>query len=227
MLELHKLGIEAASGEIVAIGEDHAVPRSGWCKAVVRAHAERPAVAAVAGCLVNATDGTLAGRANFLAFAAAWQPPMPELPVHRPPPASAMSFKREALEGIASQPAGWLEAELMPSLFSAGLMAADDRVIVDHHQDHGSLWSVRNAFHSARSSYGVQGASLDRAGRREVARWAFANVSARLRAEARQASGGRLGGLEGALVSTIACAAGLGAVIGALRGPGGSPERLA
>lgn len=227
MLELHKLGIEAASGEVVAIGEDHAVPRPGWCEAVLRAHAERPDVPAVVGCLVNATDGTVAGRANFLAFAAAWQPPMPELPAHRPPPASTMSFKREALRAVASQPPGWLEAELMPSLFSRGLMAADDRVVVDHHQDHGSLWSVVNAFHSARSSYGAQCASMPAARRRKVARWAAEKVSRQLREEARQGSDRTAGVLERRLIGLIAFAAGVGAVTGALRGPGRSPDRLA
>lgn len=227
MLLLHKLGIEAASGEVVAIGEDHAVPRPGWCEAVLRAHAERPEPAIV-GCLANATDRTLAGRANFLAFAAAWQPPMPELPVHRPPPASTMSFKREALREVASRPAGWLEAELMPSLFARGSMAADDRVVVDHHQDHGSLWSVVNAFHSARSSYGAQRARLDRAERRKVARWAFHNVPPQLRGEARRGTeDDQLGGAERALVATISLAAGVGAAVGALRGPGRSPDRLA
>lgn len=228
MLVLHKLGCAAAGGEVVAIGEDHAVPRPGWCEAVVRAHAERPEAPAVAGCLVNATDRTLAGRANFLAFAAAWQPPMAELPAGRPPPASTLSFKRAALDGIGDEPEGWLEAELVPRLFARGSMVADDRVVVDHHQDHGSLWSVRNAFHSARSSYGAQRARLDRAGRRKVARWALAHVPGRLRAEARAGAGdGGLGAAERALVATISLAAGLGAGIGALAGPGRSPDRLA
>ena len=101
ILALRKLGIEAARGEVVAIGEDHAVPRSDWCEAVLRAHAEHPEAAAIVGCLVNATDATLAGRANFLAFASAWQPPMPALPPDRPPPSSTLSFKRDALESVA------------------------------------------------------------------------------------------------------------------------------
>lgn len=228
MLELHKRGIEAASGEAVAIGEDHAVPRDGWCEAVVRAHGERPEAAAVVGCLVNATDATLAGRANFLAFAAAWQPPMPELPGGRPPPASTLSLKREAVAEIGSRPAGWLEAELMPTLFESGRMVADDRVLVDHHQDHGSLWSIVNAFHSARSSYGAQGGALTPAKRREVARWAFTQVPRRLRAEAREGAGeARPAVLERALIALIAVAAGLGGAIGSLAGAGRSPDRLA
>lgn len=226
MGELHRRGIEAAEGEVVAIGEDHAMPRAGWCEAVLRAHADSDA-AAVVGCLVNATDATLAGRANFLAFAAAWQPPMPELPAGRPPPASTLSFKREALKPAASQPAGWLEADLIPTLFADGSMVADDRIVVDHHQDHGSLWSIRNAFHSARSSYGF--ARPSRARRRgELAIWVIANVPGRLRAEALDSAGGeKAGRLEWALIWLISTAAGLGAAAGILAGPGRSPERVA
>ena len=137
---------------------------------MIRAHAEHPEAAAVAGCLVNATDATVVGRANFLAFAAAWQPPMPTLPGGRPPPASALSFKRDALEGIGSHEPGWLEGELIPSLFEEGLMAADDRIVVDHHQDHGGLWSLVNGFHSARCSYGRHRDGLTPAARRRLAR---------------------------------------------------------
>jgi hypothetical protein len=228
MLDLHKRGIAEARGDVVAIGEDHALPETDWCRAVIRAHAERREAAAVAGCLVNATSATLAGRANFLAFAAPWQPPMAELPSERPPPASALSFKRSALEEIASRPPGWLEAEVIPSLFAQGSIAADDRVVVHHHQDHGSLWSICNAFHSARSSYGSKRERLAPAERCELARWTISNVPRRLRAEARDGSGpARAGIVESTLIRAIAFAAGIGAAIGVLAGSGKSPELVA
>ena len=102
---------------------------------------------------------------------------MPTLPPGRPPPSSVLSFKRDALEGIASEPPGWLEAELIPSLFERGLMVADERVVADHFQDHGCWWSVYNGFDSARSSYGFKRSVLTPAQRREVARWALSRAS--------------------------------------------------
>jgi hypothetical protein len=226
LLELHRIGIAEAKGEVIAIGEDHAVPTPGWCEAVIRAHAEHPEAPAVVGCLVNATDSTVAGRANFLAFAAPWQPPMVTLPDERPPPASALTFKRSALLGIATQGHGWLEAELIPSLFDRGLMVADSRIVVEHFQDHGSLWSIANAFHSARASYGAARATQSPSERREVARWAFREIPSRQRREARENSDGRGTG-EAALIALIGLAAGAGAVTGSLLGPGRSPDRLA
>jgi hypothetical protein len=228
IMALHSRGIEEASGEVIALGEDHAVPRTDWCEAVTRAHAEHPEAAAVAGCLVNATDATVVGRANFLAFAAAWQPPMPTLPDGRPPPASALSFKRDALEGIGSHEPGWLEGELIPSLFEQGLMAADDRIVVDHHQDHGGLWSLVNGFHSARCSYGRHRDGLTPAARRRLARWAIHGIPRRLYGEARKATDGTgVTPVESALVALITIGHGLGATTGTLFGPGRSGDRLA
>jgi hypothetical protein len=228
MLFLRRRGLGEATGEVIAVGEDHAVPRADWCEAVIRAHAEHPEVAAVVGCLVNATDATLAGRANFLAFASPWQPPMPSLPGGRPPPSSTLSFKRAALEGIESRPPGWFEADLIPSLFEAGEMVADERIIVDHFQDHGSLWSIVNAYDSARSSYGYERAKLDSAARRHLARWALTKIPARLRGEVREGSKGvRIPAPERVLIALIAFAAGLGGALGTMLGPGGSADRVA
>ncbi len=225
---MRRRGMAEAAGEVVAIGEDHAIPRPGWCEAVIRAHEENPGAAAVVGCLVNATDSTLAGRANFLAFAAAWQPPMTELPPRRPPPSSAVTIKRDALRGIEAESLGWVEAELIPSLFAQGLMVADGRITVDHYQDNGSLWSIRNAYDSARSSYGYRYRALASWRQRAIARWTLRGIPRRLLEEAREASaGGPVRRSESALIMLIALAAGLGGAVGALLGPGGSPDRVA
>jgi hypothetical protein len=221
---LRLLGLQAARGDVVAIGEDHAVPRPGWCEAVIHAHAEHPGAAAVVGCLHNATRATVAGRANFLAFAALCAPPEPDL--HRPPPASALSFKRAALAGLDGR-LGRFEAEVIPELFESGEMAVDARVVVDHHQDHGVLWSVINAFHSARASYGyaARGARRERL---RVARWSVANWPVRLVREARRAAAREArGAIDFVAVAAIAVAAGLGGAVGLLAGPGRSPSRVA
>lgn len=228
MVVLRRLAMTEARGDVVAIGEDHAVPRPDWCEAVIRAHAENPGAAVVAGCLVNATDATLSGRANFLAFAAAWQPPMEMLPGGRPPPSSALSFKRAALEPLGSEAPGWLEAELIPSLFERGLMVADERIVVDHYQDHGNLWSIRNAYDSARSSYGYMRPRLDLRERLELALWTLWHVPPRLRKEAREAANGARTGLaESTMIALITAAAGAGGAAGVMRGPGRSPGRVA
>jgi hypothetical protein len=228
MQVLRRQALAQATGEVVAVGEDHAVPRADWCQAVLRAHAEHPEAMAIAGCLVNATAATLAGRANFRAFASPWQPPMPRLPPRRPPPSSALTFKRAALAGIESEPPGWFEAGLIPALFAAGQIVADQRIVVDHFQDHGSLWSIRNSYDSARSSYGYERYRLDPASRRRLARWTIGGIPRGLVAEVREAADGTpTPALEAGLISLIAIAAGIGGTAGALLGSGRSADRVA
>jgi hypothetical protein len=219
-------GIRAAHGELIAIGEDHALPRPDWCEAVIRAHAERPQVKAIIGCLVNATDRTLSGRGNFLGFAAPVQPPLDSMPL-RPPPLSALSLKRAAIDGLGQQ-LGEFESVLVPRLFAEGAMATDPRVVVDHHQDHGIVWAITNAFHGARSAYGYLSESQSPLERIRQARWSVANWPPRILHEAREAMGDARGTrAELALVAFIGAAVGVGGAVGALTGPGRSPAIVA
>jgi hypothetical protein len=145
------------------------------------------------------------------------------LPAGRPPPCSALSFKRWALAPVEAERPGWLEAELIPSLFESGGMVADGRIVVDHYQDHGSLWSIRNAFHSARSSYGYERWRLGAPERRATARWAVRAIPARLRGEARRRPDQAVAPmLEAILIALIS-----GAASGLLFGPGSSPDLVA
>jgi hypothetical protein len=223
IFRLRMLGLREARGDVVAIGEDHAVPREDWCEAIVRAHAEHPDVPAVVGSMRNATAATIGGRANFLAFAAPFEAPMPALRARRPPPSSIVSFKASALETAREEP-GHLEATLIPRLFEEGRMVADERVLIDHFQDHGLRWAVVNAFHSARASYGTARAGLDSEARLRTARWSLVNWPRRIMGEARAATGSRA---DLAAVAAIAAAAAAGAASGALAGPGRSPARVA
>jgi hypothetical protein len=222
IFRLRLAGIEAARGEVVAIGEDHAVPQPDWCAATIRAHAEHPDAPAIVGCLVNITDTTLSGRGNFLSFAAPFAPPMPELP-QRPPPGSAISFKRSVLEEARGR-VGYFETVLMPRLSDEGRLVADDRILVDHRQDQGIAWSIANAFHSARASYGYASRDLAASERARRARWSAVRWTPRLLREARAAGSSRR---ELAMVAVVSTAAGVGGAVGSVFGPGRSPQLVA
>lgn len=223
LLELRLHAIGAARGAVIACGEDHARPSPGWCSSVLRAHAEHPDAAAVAGCLRNATDTTLWGRANFLAFAAPFRAPMPEL--HRPPPVSAISFKASALDEMPLEGhPGVFESVLLPAWFAAGRIVADDRILVDHFQDHGMSWSLRNAFANTRTNYGYAAGGTGWRRRREVSRWVLRRLASRQWVEA-SASG--LSTPERAAVALLVAATVAGALAGVLLGPGSSAQRVA
>jgi hypothetical protein len=228
---LRGIGVRRARGEIVAIGEDHAVPSPGWAKAVLDAHHRHDQADAVVGCLVNATDRKMSGRANFLAFAAAWAPPMPELPSGRPPPASTLSVKPRALFELGDGP-GDFDSVLLPRLFTEGRMVADDTVVVFHHQDHGLRWAVTNAFASARSGYGYGYADRQPVAVADALR-AGVLVARQLSSEVRDAQrrlgggGGRVRPADLAVTHLVVAGAAAGAAVGARLGPGRAPERVA
>jgi hypothetical protein len=153
---------------------------------------------------------------------------MPELPDLRPPPTSTISVKRGAVEALTERPLGWFEAELLPTLFADRLIVADDRIVVDHYQDHGAGWSVRNGFHSARASYGRARDDLSWRERLRVARWTLDGIARRVRRQARAATTeAPMGHLESGLVTAIGVANGLGGTVGTLAGPGRSADRVA
>jgi hypothetical protein len=227
--DLWRLRLEAvrrARGEVVAVGEDHAVPEPGWSQAVLDAHARNPEAAAVVGGLVNATDATVAGRANFLSFTSPWQAPLNELPSRRPPPVSTLSFKREILAGLEHP--GDLETDLMPRLFNEGRMVAAPDVRVLHYQDHGLVWPVRNGFWNCRTAYGYARSRMDARHRRDVMRWALTRGAREHFAEAVEGSRGMTSrARELAVVAVIVAATALGTVAGLLTGPGRAPELTA
>ena len=227
LLRLRSVAVRAARGAVVAVGEDHAVPRPGWCEAILRAHSEHPNAAAVAGCLVNATDRTVAGRANFVGFAAQYSPPMPSLPRQQPPPASTLSFKREALDELGDS-TGRLESDLIPRLFREGRIAADDRIIVEHHQDKGILWSAQNAFASARAGYGYERLRREPAHRWDIVRWVLTRMPGVLWRDARDGcEKTRYQRRDLPAVAVIQAGAIAGATLGTLIGPGRAPDRVA
>ncbi|MFA5885864.1 MAG: glycosyltransferase family A protein [Acidimicrobiia bacterium] len=226
LFRMRQAGLECARGEIVAIAEDHAVPRPDWCASVIRAHRDQPDVAAIAGCLVNATAATRSGRANFLTFAAQSIDPTRARPAG-PPPLSALTFKRRVL-GDAPIRLGELETEVVPRLFTDGEMVGDASVVVDHYQDHGPAWSLANAFHAARAGYGYAQRGRSWSERARQAIWGIVHVPRRAWAErARFAPETRFEPLVLALVCANATALGLGAAVGSLFGPGSSGSRVA
>jgi hypothetical protein len=226
LLRLRATAVRAGQGEIIAIGEDHAIPRPGWCEAILRAHTEHPEAAAIVGCLINATAATVAGRANFLAFAAPYAPPMLALPANRPPPVSTLSFKRHALTDLGEATAS-LETELIPRLYHDGRMVTDPRIRVDHYQDHGLWWSVRNAFSVTRAAYGYANDRDSPQRRREIARWLLRHAPASHWRDAQPAAGrGFRAQVDLAAAGLISVAGALGGIAGTYAGPGRAPERM-
>jgi hypothetical protein len=153
--ELRLLGLTEASGDIVAITEDHCDVTHDWCERVIAAHARRPEVVAVAGPVTNGADERLADRASFLLVHGHNVPERAERPSNWFPPAgSNVSYKRDRIMQSALCP-GDLELVVTPQLWAEGSLVLEKSVVVAHSQSMGTAEHVMNHFHSARSHAGL------------------------------------------------------------------------
>lgn len=93
---LRAIGLNLASGQIVALLEDHAAPSPGWCRAMIEAH--RGPEAAIGGAVENGVDRLL-NWAVYLCDFGRYQNPVPTGPAEFLSD-SNISYKRQALEQV-------------------------------------------------------------------------------------------------------------------------------
>jgi hypothetical protein len=227
VFELRAVGLAEASGEIVAITEDHCIPSPDFVSMILRAHAEH-SQALVAGAVVNGSTERAIDRANFLAVHARNLPPRSSKPpAGWIPSPSNVSYKRAALP--RSKPArGWIETVLNVRMLFEGKVALDDRVLVRHIQCRGILATFGNHFHAGRSMGGLGREAVGP--RSDQLRWGFRMAPlipfalTRPAWERRSLADSREVMKVSALVFALGCADAIGFLAGVLAGPGQSPK---
>lgn len=228
---LRARGVAAASGDVVAITEDHCIPAPDWPAELVSAHARYPDAVALSGAVANGATTDPWDWANFLMTFAEHMRPIDAAAATRAPSVANGSFKRSLVARPAGVAPGWLELELMPALVGDGKVARDGGPIVVHDQTHGSMWGTLAAhFHNGRASAGLR---ADPPGPRAVRAewWRLVGLPRQLNAELRAALAVRppLTGMaaRGArLVPVLAATHAAGELVGLLAGPGSSAEKL-
>ena len=227
VFELRAVGLAEASGDVVAVIEDHCVPATDFVSMILRAHEEHPQQL-VAGAVVNGSEERAIDRANFLAVHARNLPPRSsEPPAGWIPSPSNVSYKRSALP--RSKPTrGWIETVLNVRMLFDGNVALDDRVLVRHIQCRGVLGTFQNHFHAGRSMGGL---GRDAVGpRRDQLRWGLRltpTIPLALTRPVwgrRSAAGSREAMKASAIVLALGCADAIGFLTGVVGGPGRSPQ---
>lgn len=147
VFELRAAAIEAATGEIVAVTEDHVQVEDGYCREVLAAHAASPAWM-IGGVVKNGSRDPVGWASYFMSNVAALPPERG--PWRAPLTGQAnISYKRELLR---RWPAERLQdASLRADLEARGLAHNDARFAVLHIQSLGVLGSARHHFHDGRS----------------------------------------------------------------------------
>jgi len=226
VFELRAVGVSEARGDVVAILEDHTVPRADWCAEVLRAHREHPE-AVVAGAVVNGTAEHAIDRANFYLSHARNLPPLRTTPPDCTPSPANISFKRRALPRDRPPP-GWIDYVLVPTLLGSNDLVADDRALVSHDQSLGLRWTIANHFRAGRSVSGLSCA------RRPEARRQIIDASVRLFPRQletvlpimRRREGRRRAWADAPAVIVLAASGAIGCLVGCWFGAGKSARRL-
>ncbi|NIV10089.1 MAG: glycosyltransferase [Aliifodinibius sp.] len=95
--ELRAIGFQKAQGKIIALTEDHCLPRPEWCANILKHHAET--IAAVGGSVVKNGKDTRLNWAIYLSDFGRYMPPVKEGPSMYLTDCN-VSYKREALTPI-------------------------------------------------------------------------------------------------------------------------------
>src|SRR5689334_18203115 len=91
--ELRALGIQHAHGDLIAITEDHCIPRTDWCAQIIQAHAHP--YAAIGGAVESGAQTALSW-AVYLCDYSRYMNPLSDGPSHQLTDCN-VSYKRQAL----------------------------------------------------------------------------------------------------------------------------------
>jgi hypothetical protein len=225
---LRALALQRAQAAIVAVTEDHAVVRPGWCAGMLAAHARHPEAAAIGGAVENGATETTVDWASYFISSGPFAPPLaPDQP--RISLQANASYKRAALDA-GHGPMGLVMHTLNDALAACGAtLIADESVRVVHDQRLSLRVHSAGHFHNGRS---IAASRLPQLGWRRVA-YAFGALGLppvmlgrTLRAVLPKRRYGRqlLLGLP-AMCWLLLCHA-AGELAGYVSGPGCSPERV-
>lgn len=158
VFRLFAAGLREARGEIVAMTEDHALPRPGWVKAILRAHAEHPEAAAIGGAIENGSPESLLDWASYFITQGPHMAPLGDREVPMTTNEADVSFKRRSIEGFDDNDGlGFMAILHLRRLAEKGaVLRVDDRMVVDHFQSIGMRDTSAIHFHNGRSIAGFR-----------------------------------------------------------------------
>jgi glycosyl transferase family 2 len=163
VFQLVQANLARATGEIVAITEDHCTPRPGWVPAILRAHAEYPAAAAIGGAVENGDPSGGLRWASHMMTQGAHMAPLQNGPVGRITGEANVSFKSQVLTDIGDHPLGFLTLSFLQSLAARNeLIVNDDRIVVDHHETLDPRATAVIHFDDGRTIAGFRRTSMER-----------------------------------------------------------------
>ncbi len=155
---LYARALREARGEVVALTEDHAIPRPGWVPAIIRAHADHPEAAAIGGAIENGSTESLLDWASYFSAQGPHMGPLGDQAVRMTTNEANVSYKRWALEDLDDNDGlGFMAILHNRRLAESGaILRDDDRMVVDHMETIGFVGQTAIHFHNGRSIAGFR-----------------------------------------------------------------------
>ena len=153
VFQLRVRGYQLATGELVAVTEDHVeVPRD-WARRLIEAHAAHPEAVAIGGSVLNGATSTIIDWASFLVVQSAVAAPIRSGPARRLSGAVNVCYRRSAIEHIdAHHGLGAMDGLHQRQLADAGaVMLNDDSIRVSHVQEIGWRGTTAGHYNAART----------------------------------------------------------------------------
>lgn len=216
--ELRAAALAAATGDIVAITEDHCFPSPDWASRILDEFRAFPHCIVVGGAVLNGTRDTVVDRASFEATFARYAPDALTAPV---PCIASLALRREW--ATIGGPVGWLELEFLPAMSRLPGAVRMSAQILSVHSQPLHLWSALCLhYHNGRSSSGLIRGTEPRSLATAV------SEGRRMWRGRRHPSqnGHRKSAAERALAAIFEFAHAVGIAVGAYAGAGHSPHRL-
>lgn len=229
---LYAQALRAARGAVIATTEDHALPRPGWCAAIVAAHEAHPEAAAIGGAIENGSTGELVEWASYFTTQGPHMAPLGDRVVAMTTNEANVSYKRAAVADLDDNAGlGFMAILHNRRLAERGaILRVDDRVVVDHFETAGFGPTTTIHFHNGRS---ISGFRRSRGmSREDWLRMATALLLPAWRAMRVWRTGLAKGRLRRELLASAPFALwleyvqGTGSLVGYLLGPGDSPSHL-
>lgn len=150
IFQMRAAAIRQASGDIVAITEDHCRVAPDWVRRILEAHEEYPDAAAIGGVVENGSQDSLLDWAHFFAANGDAMGPVRRGPHSKVALQACVSYKRDILPRTFPR-YGYMEWMLNASLQKQGKqLVADDRIRVDHVQSFSLKDACAIHFHDSR-----------------------------------------------------------------------------
>lgn len=163
VFQLRLAGYRAARGDIVAVTEDHCHVYPDWVERVLAAHTRHPEAGAIGGAVRNGTNTKVIDWAAFFLTQGPFMPPLDNGIAERISGPANVSYKRRVLDRLTGDERhgliDWLE---LPAALEDEKLAADDSILVKHHQSQGFWGTSLAEFDNGRTIAGFRRRRMER-----------------------------------------------------------------